>query len=119
MAEDHNTTTDGRRVDWFQVGADHWQGNQARLLAICEAIEWHSLPHETGMMQGEAIKALIREHRLPRVSHVADSHELAPYGLVGIRAHYANADVDFFAVDEGSHISSLCAFVAEKAVQHG
>lgn len=102
------------KVDWFEVGKDHWEGNQEKIKSACERMEWHELPYTMAFMPGEAIKTLIKEFHLPKVSHVSDSHEMAPYGLVGVRAHFKNADVDFFAVDEGSHISSLCAFVNEK-----
>ena len=101
------------RIDWFGVGKDHWEGNQERLEKICKSVEWIEPPCTMAMMPGECIKTLIEEFKIPKVSHVAASHELAPYGLVGIRGHYKNADVDFFAVDEGTHTSSLCAFVTE------
>jgi len=102
------------RIDWMQVGKEHWEGNQDRLKVIMGRVEWHKLPYTMAMMPGEAIKGLVKEFKIPKVSHVCDSHELAPYGLVGIRAHYKNADVEFFAVDEGSHISPLCAYVTER-----
>ena len=103
------------RVDWFEVGKEHWDGNQERIKAICSAVEWIEPPCTLGFMQGECINTCIKEFKIPKVSHVAVSHELAPFGLCGIRGHYKNADVDFFVVDEGTHISSLCAFVSEKA----
>ena len=102
------------RVDWFQVGRDHWEGNQEKIKQICQGVEWIEPPCTMPFMPGECIKTLITEFKIPKVSHVCYAHDLAPYGLVGIRAHYSNADVDFFAVDEGSHTSSLCAFVTEK-----
>ena len=102
------------RIDWFQVGKDHWGGNQERLVNICESAEWQSLPCDIAMMPGEAIKSAIKELNIPKVSHVATLHDLAPFSLCGIRSKYKNADVDIFIVDEGTHISPLCAFVTEK-----
>lgn len=105
-----------KRIDWFNVGKDHWKDNQNTIKAYCEAIQWHELPYKMAFMPGEAIKTLIKEAHIPNVSHVGDSHEMSPYGLVGIRAHYKNQDVEVFAVDHGTHISPLCAFVYEREV---
>ena len=102
------------RIDWFNVGKDHWEGKQKEIEKICREIEWYKLPCTMAFCPGETIKTMIKENRIPKVSHVANSHLLAPYGLVGIRAQYKNADVEIFAVDEGTHISTLCAFVTEK-----
>jgi hypothetical protein len=104
------------KIDWFEVGRDHWEGNQDKIEQICKGVDWQEITLGMTMpfMQGNAINTLRERFNLPKASHVCDSHELAPFGLVGIRAHFKNADVDFFAVDEGTHISSLCAFVTEK-----
>lgn len=94
--------------DWMKVGAEHSDGehNRARLGAAFAGLVWQEIPVggslEMPMMQGEGIKAAIRELRLPKVSHVADSNELAPYGLYGIRAHYKNGRADVYVIDEGS-----------------
>ena len=50
------------------------------------------------------MKEVIKELRIPKVSHVAYSHEMAPYGLMGVKAHYKNGDANVFMVDEGSNI---------------
>jgi len=102
------------KIDWFQVGRDHWEGNQDKIEQICRGVDWIKPPCTMPFMPGECISTLIAEFKIPNVSHVCYSHELAPFSLVGIRARYKNADVDFFAVDEGSHVSSLCAFVTER-----
>ena len=104
------------RIDWFQVGRDHWEGKQERITEICKRVGWQEITPGLTMaaMPGMAINQLRESLNLPNASHVCHSHEMAPFGLVGIRARFKNADVDFFAVDEGTHISSLCAFVTEK-----
>jgi len=89
------------RIDWLNVGREHWEGNQEKITAIIGRMTWKSLPCDMGFMQGEAIKEIIKEFKIPKVSHVADSHEMAPYGLLGIRAHYSNADIELFAIDNG------------------
>ena len=109
-------TVQEKRIDWIGVGKDHWEGNKDKLRRIIAAVDWQVLKvgMTMAMMPGDAINTLIREFKIPKVSHVCDSHELAPFGLVGVRGHYKNADVDIFAVDEGTHISPLCAVVTEK-----
>ena len=107
----------GIRIDWMEVGFDHWEGNQERIAAIINRVDWLEITPGMTMaaMPGMAINELRKQFKLPKASHICDSSELAPFGLVGIRAHFKNADVDFFAVDEGTHISSLCAVVSEIA----
>ena len=99
------------RIDWFKVGQDHWKGNQDKITAICKSAEWIDFPCDVAFMPGEAIKAAIKELKIPKVSQVAVLNNLAPYGLCGIRSKYKNARVDVFIIDEGTHISPLCAFV--------
>jgi hypothetical protein len=101
------------RIDWFLVGSEHWEGVQHEYERICKEMKWHSLPYKGPMMPMLAIKEIVEGLKMPGVTHVAYSHELAPYGLIGIRAHYKNADVDLFSLDMGSEIHNLCAFVTE------
>lgn len=103
-----------KRIDWMAVSKEHWEGNTSKIEAAISRMEWATLPCDMGFAQGEAIKGIIKNFNLKNVTHVSDSHDLAPFGLVGIRAHFKNADVDFFAVDEGVAVVMLCAIVTEK-----
>jgi len=114
------------RIDWTEIGKARGQSEtkkqRAQIRGAMEAIEWQEIPTdgaslEMGFMPGEGIKAAIRQLRLPDVSHVATSSELAPYGLLGIRTHYNNADVDVFIVDRGSDMFPVCMAVTEKKNQ--
>jgi hypothetical protein len=69
---------------------------------------WMSLPVEVGAMPGLNISQAIEELRVPKVSHIAVSSDLAPYGFYGIRAHYKNGDADIFLVDSGSELTPVC-----------
>jgi hypothetical protein len=102
------------RIDWLNVGREHWEGNQDKITAIIGRMTWKSLPCDMGFMQGEAIKEIIKEFKMPGVSHVSDSHELAPYGFLGIRAHYSNADVELYAIDNGCGVEPVCVYVTER-----
>ena len=102
-----------KRIDWINAGREHWEGNQDKITAAIERMTWEALPCDMGFSQGYAIREMIQQFKIPKVSHVSDSHELAPYGLLGIRAHYRNADVDIFAVDDGCSVAPVCIFVTD------
>lgn len=105
---------DYQRIDWMSVGKEHWEGNQDKIEKYCNEAEVQTIPCSMAFCPGEAIKSMIAEFHISKVDRVASSHEMAPYGLVGVNGHYKDADVWFFAVDEGSHLVSLCAFVNPK-----
>ncbi len=71
------------------------------------SMEWKEVPCTTAAMPGLAIKALVKELRLPKVSHVAVSNELAPNGLIGVRAHYKNGSAEVYALDTGTAVTPL------------
>ena len=101
----------GTRVDWMQIGKDHWTDNQKRLQKLCEGIKWQKVPCTVGGMAGMNISEAIEGFKIPKVSHIAVAHDLAPFGLYGIRGHYKSEDVEIFLIDEGTHLTPLCAFV--------
>ena len=96
---------------WPRIGTPHSQHHEARLGAIFARLAWHPLTPETeeAAMPALGIRAAIRELRLPKVSHYAIGHELAPYGLYGIRAHYRNGTAEVYLVDEGSQMLVLAS----------
>lgn len=102
MTMERNWTTTGAAYN----GTDE---QRERLGRIFDSLQWQEIPCTLPMMQGEAIKAAIRELRLPKASHVADSHELAPYGLVAIRCHYKNGDAQVYILDEGVRLVVLAS----------
>lgn len=77
-----------------------------------ERLDWHEIPKagnlEAPAMPGMGISKLIEELKIPRVSHVAWSSELAPYGFYGIKGHYSNGDADIYAIDSGTHLTTVC-----------
>jgi hypothetical protein len=96
--------------NWTKVGADHSRTAVERAILT---LEWREIPKEgtleAPMGPGEGIKAAIRELKIPRVSHVAWSNQMAPYGFYGIRGHYPNGDAEVYIVDEGTHLSPVCS----------
>ena len=74
-----------------------------------ERLEWQSIPCTMPMAPGEGIKGVIKELRIPNVDQVSYSHELAPYGLMGIKAHYKNGDATIYMADQGDSIVILAS----------
>ncbi len=96
---------------WTSVGAEHTDGEPARkkIANVIKRLEWQAVPCDMAAMPGLAIKGLIGELRLPKVSHVADSHALAPYGFVAVRCHYKDGMCELFAIDIGTETIPLCS----------
>jgi len=86
---------------WTQIGKEHTEGKETELAEMFERLNWESIPCDMAAMPGLAIKNTIKELHIPNVDYVAASHELAPYGLLGIKAHYKNGDATIYLVDEG------------------
>ena len=86
---------------WTNVGKEHTEGKEVELNEIFNRMEWHELPYTMGAMPGMGIKEAIKQFKIPKVSHVATSNELAPYGLLGIKAQYKNGNAIIYLVDEG------------------
>ncbi len=92
-----------------QVGKEHSEGKEEELDAMFERLEWPSIPCTLPMCLGLGLKEVIKELRIPKVDQVAYSHELAPYGLMGLKAHYRNGDATVYMIDEGDIITILAS----------
>lgn len=99
-------------MTFTQIAAAYSSGIESIITRHCENMEWQQLLPPPGLslpaMPGMAIKAAIQQLRLPRVSHVAISNEMAPYGLYGIRCHYSNGTGEIFLLDIGTQTLVLC-----------
>lgn len=100
---------------WTNVGKEYNSTPEQRkkLSAIFEALEWETIPKGGSlswpMMPALALDKVIKELPLPKVSAVAMSHEMAPYGLVAARAKYKNGIAEVYIVDEGTAITVLAS----------
>ena len=92
---------------WTKVGVEFTQNKQDHISEIIKRLEWHPLPCEMGMMPGEGIKAAIRQLKIPKVSRVACSHELAPLGLLAIEGNYKNGRGRVYLVDSGTEVTPI------------
>ena len=94
---------------WTAVGQEHSDGKHDELGEMFERLEWREIPCTMAMMPGDAIKAAITQLRIPKVSHVACSNELAPYGLEGIIGHYRGGTVKIYLIDTGTEVLPLAS----------
>jgi hypothetical protein len=78
-----------------------------------EELEWREIPKEGTLeapaMLGLNITEAIQKLKIPNVSHVGWSSELAPYGFYGIRGHYKNGDAEIYLVDQGTDLTPVCS----------
>jgi hypothetical protein len=113
--------------NWTIVGQQDLNGRntdgaepitRSRIESAIASITWQEIPKHGSIslpaMQGEGIKAAIREFRIPKVSHIAYSNDLAPYGLLAIRGHYANGTAEIFIADLGTHLVPVCSDFTSK-----
>jgi hypothetical protein len=109
------TTRTWTKVGTEVVGAPLDEGciiDRSAVVRAIGSLEWQEIPKggklEAPAMPGLGISAAIKQLRIPKVSHVAWSSELAPYGFYGIRGHYKNGDAEIFIVDMGTHLTPVC-----------
>ena len=97
---------------WTQVGSEYnaTDAQKERLSKAFNRMEWQAPEGDGPMIPVLGINEAIRELRLPKVSHVSfNSHDLAPFGLYGVRAHYKNGRVDVYLIDEGTVLTVLAS----------
>lgn len=83
------------------------------ILTAIAGLEWRDAAGSLPAVPGLAIKGCIEELRIPKVSRVAISHDLAPFGLYGIEGHYTNGTAHVFVVDLGSHLLPVASVLLE------
>lgn len=101
--------------NWTTVGAPVVpESARDRFRRVAERAEWLAVPCTLSLSAGMALDAAIKELRLPKVSHVVEMPDLAPYGLVGARCHYRNGDADVWICDRGSDLLPIVSVFTPK-----
>lgn len=88
---------------WTTVGAE-LVDDRGRFARLFEALEWETVEGAKPMLPALNISETIKDLRIPRVSRVAISHDLAPYGLYGIEGHYKDGRARVYVVDLGTKL---------------
>lgn len=94
---------------WTNVAKEYTENKEDEIAEMFNRLEWHELPYTMAAMPGMGIKEAIKQLNIPKVSHVACSHELAPYGLMGIIGHYKNGEAKVYLIDTGTEIIPLAS----------
>jgi hypothetical protein len=94
--------------NWTKVGEEYTRDKQGDITAMIERMEWRTLPCEMGLGPGMAIKEAIKTFKIPKVSQVATSNEMAPYGLLAVEGHYKDGRGRIFLVDDGLSVTPIC-----------
>lgn len=83
-----------------------------------DKLDWEEVPEggslTLGAMAGMAINATITEFRIPKVTRVAVSNRLAPYGFYGIEGNYKNGRALIYLLDTGTGVTPLASDFYEK-----
>lgn len=120
-----NTETQNFKRQFTKVG-EEWlrtPDDTIKVLREAEELKWQEIGAgiTVGAMPGMNIKHVIKELRIPKVDKIAigggfglSCEEDAAFGLYGISAHYKNADVKIYILDDGCACTPLFMDVYEK-----
>lgn len=104
------TWTDIGKQDLASIAPDDSDEIQRALVErSIENLTWESVEGAKPMLPGLGIKECIKQLRLPKVSQVAISHDLAPYGFYGIEARYKNGRARVYVLDRGTDLIPLAS----------
>lgn len=113
MATQQNWTKTGEEFIGKPVDPAEWPGvitSRDMVVKAIENLEWQEVPNhglEMGIAEAMAIETAIRDYKIPKVSHVATSPDLAPWGFYGIRGHYSNGVAEIYILDLGSQLATV------------
>lgn len=113
----HQWTHNGERnldvdswPDVYDPDAYHEKrGRQPLVEKAIAALEWETVEGDKPMMPALSISECIKQLRLPRVSQVAISSDLAPYGFYGIESRYSNGRARVYVLDQGGILLPLAS----------
>ena len=102
---------------WTSASCKHTATPDKKVLLarMFDSLEWHEvsdggvmgMKKANGVTVSAAMNVAIHELKIPRVSHVTTSNEMAPYGLLAIRGHFTNGWADIYLCDEGHQLVVL------------
>lgn len=104
---------------WTQVGAGITAGNEERIGSIIERMQWRGLPSEMSLTAGMGISAAIEQLGLGGVTAVADSNEMAPFGLYGIQNTYTDGTARVYVVDRGDDMVVIASDFTPRLAAEG
>lgn len=120
VRESKDSAVDTSRIDWLKVGQEVHGGDRKRMEAAIATMDWvDSVPGmRVPMSQGEAIKALMKEFKINRIT--AMSYDGAPFHtpgagaedgnwhVLGIEVPYKNGARRIYFGDCGTKLVPIC-----------
>jgi hypothetical protein len=100
--------------NWTQVGVNYSHGKRPMISKAIDHMKWQVVLCDMAFAPGEGIKVAIQQFKIPKVSQVAFSQELAPYGLLGIQGHYKNGVARIYILDAGERLIPICSDIYRK-----
>lgn len=94
-------------MTFTKIGKKYSRDREREIIGFCDNMQWQDIPVSVGAMPGLAIKEAIRVLNLPKAYQIAVSHDMAPYGLYGIRCRYKEGPAEVFVVDDGCECSPV------------
>ena len=120
LGESKDSAVDTSRIDWLNVGREVHGGDHKRMEAAIATMDWvDSAPNmRLPMSQGEAIKALMKEFKINRITalsydgasfHTPGAHaEDGNWHVLGIEVPYKNGARRIYFGDCGTHLVPIC-----------
>jgi len=111
------------RIDWMEVGKEYLltQSDTDKVLNEAKTLVWENMPSSLPYCQGEAIKTMIKEMPLRKVSKIAigggfglSCEPSAGFGFYGIQNTYADCIIRLHVLDTGVSVTPLFIEVYEK-----
>lgn len=100
------------RRTWLTAGKEAGFKRESYMSAI-EKLKWQEIPEggtlEMPMMPGEAIKEAMKQLNIPRISAVAQTNVMAPYGVYAMKAHYKGGYALVYILDQGSMLTPVAS----------
>lgn len=94
-------------LNWTNVGKQYTEGKEEELTEAFNRVEWISVDDKrtVGLMPSMAIEEIINQMNVKPLRY-AISHEVAPYGLLGVEFEYKDAIVKSNWIDES--VNAVC-----------
>ena len=86
---------------WTTVATHYTDNKRDQLAALFADLRWEAFPSTSSFSVGHLAKIFISTLKTPLPLEIAVSHQLAPYGLVGLHIPYKNGRAKVYILDQG------------------
>ncbi len=97
-------------LNWTNVGKQYTEGKEEELTEAFNRVEWREFSEgrKEGLMPAMAIQTIIDQMNRKPLRY-AISHDVAPYGLLGVEFEYKDAIVKSYWIDDGCNAICLAS----------